>query len=47
MSFRPFGARLGRMADDFYSDLGVDVHIVTLTEPGSIETQSERVFRER
>ncbi len=35
------------MADDFYSDLGVDVHIVTLTEPGSIETQSERVFRER
>jgi len=35
------------MADDFYSDLGVDVHVVTLTEPGSIETQSERVFRER
>jgi hypothetical protein len=35
------------MADDFYSDLGVDVHVVTLTKPGSIETQSERVFRER
>ena len=35
------------MADDFYSDLGIDVHVVTLTEPGSIETQSERIFRER
>jgi tetratricopeptide (TPR) repeat protein len=43
----PFGARLGRMADDFYSDLGIDVHVLTLTEPGSIETQSERIFRER
>ena len=43
----PFGLRLGRMADDFYRDLGIDVHVVTLNEPGSIEIQSERVFRER
>ncbi len=44
----PFGPRLGRMADDFYTDLGVDIHVVTLTEPGStIELQADRVFRER
>ena len=43
----PFGPRLGRMADDFDSDLGIDVHIVTIAEPGSIDTQSERIFRER
>ncbi len=43
----PFGPRLGRMADEFDSDLGIDVHIVTIAEPGSIETQSERVFRQR
>ena len=43
----PFGLRLGRMADNFYRDLGIDVHVVTLNEPGSIEIQSERVFRER
>ena len=29
------------------SDLGVDVHVVTLKETGAIESQSERVFRER
>jgi uncharacterized protein len=43
----PFGPRLGRMADAFLADLGVDVHVVTLDEKGAIEAQSERVFRER
>lgn len=44
----PFGPRLGRMADDFDSDLGIDVHVVTLDEAGSsIESQAERLFRER
>jgi hypothetical protein len=43
----PFGPRLGRMADDFESDLGIDVHVVTIAEPGKIESQSERIFRER
>ncbi len=44
----PFEARLGRMADDFYNDLGIDVHIVTQVDPAaSIEIQSEGVFRER
>ena len=43
----PFGPRLGRMADAFARDLGIDVHVVTLNEPGAIEIQSERIFRER
>jgi uncharacterized protein len=43
----PFGTRLGRMTDDFFQDLGIDVHVVTLGEAGPIEAQSERVFRER
>lgn len=43
----PFGPRLGRMADAMHDDLGIDVHVVTLAEPGRIEVQSERVFRER
>lgn len=43
----PFGPRLGRMADLFLEDLGIDVHVVTVTEPGSIEAQSERIFRAR
>ena len=43
----PFGPRLGRMADDFESDLGVDVHVVTIAEPGTIESQSGQIFRER
>ena len=25
----PFGTRLGRMADLFYDDLGIDIHVVT------------------
>ena len=44
----PFGPRLGRMADDFHRDLGIDVHIVTQNDADStIESQSDRVFRER
>ncbi|HEU4516003.1 MAG TPA: TPM domain-containing protein, partial [Steroidobacteraceae bacterium] len=43
----PFGPRLGRMADEFEADLGIDVHVVTISEPGAIESQSERLFRER
>lgn len=35
------------MTDDFFTDLGIDVRVVTLDESGSIETQSERVFRKR
>ncbi|HEX9707140.1 MAG TPA: TPM domain-containing protein [Steroidobacteraceae bacterium] len=44
----PFGARLGRMADDFYKDLGIDIHIVTQNDDGStIESQADQVFRQR
>ena len=44
----PFTVRLGRMADDFYKDLGIDIHVVTLDEAGSqIEVQADRIFRER
>jgi hypothetical protein len=44
----PFGARLGRMADAFHEDLGIDVHVVTRTEEAaSIEIQSHRIYEER
>jgi len=44
----PFGTRLGRMADDFKKDLGIDLHVVTLEASGStIEDHSEQDFRER
>jgi hypothetical protein len=43
----PFGPRLGRMTDDFMVDAGVDVHVVTTNEGGTIEQHSERLFRER
>ena len=44
----PFGARLGRMADAFDDDLGIDVHVVTTQEKaGTIELQAERKFGER
>ena len=44
----PFNARLGRMADLFYDDLGIDVHIVTTTDAqSSIETQANQVFERR
>ncbi|MGH8130132.1 MAG: TPM domain-containing protein [Steroidobacteraceae bacterium] len=44
----PFGPRLGRMADDFYKDLGIDIHVVTQNEGGStIESQADKAFRDR
>ena len=44
----PFGRRLGRMADLFYDDLGVDVHVVTTNDAGSsIEAQANQVFERR
>ena len=43
----PFGPRLGRMTDNFAADLGIDIHVVTTNAGSSIETQSERIFRER
>ena len=44
----PFGVRLGRMADDFYKDLGIDVHIVTQNDANStIESQADLAFRDR
>lgn len=44
----PFGPRLGRMADAFNDDLGIDVHIVTSTDDAaSIESQSYRMYEER
>ena len=32
---------------DHTADLGIEVHVVTSSQPGGIEAQSERVFRER
>jgi tetratricopeptide (TPR) repeat protein len=44
----PFEARLGRMADAFYDDLGIDVHVVTATDAeATIESQADRVFQQR
>jgi uncharacterized membrane protein YgcG len=44
----PFGEKLSRMADSFAADLGVDVHIVTLTaRASSIEKQADQVFQTR
>jgi len=44
----PFGARLGRMADLFYGDLGIDVHVVTTGDAqSSIEAQANQVFEAR
>ncbi len=44
----PFGPRLGRMADAFQEDLGIDLRIVTLNdELGSIETQSDTIFESK
>ena len=44
----PFGTRLGRMADLFYDDLGIDVHVVTTGDAqSSIETQANQVFERR
>ena len=44
----PFTARLGRDADAFYDDLGIDIHIVTSTDTAtSIDAQSNQVFQQR
>lgn len=43
----PFGPRLSRMADELLQDTGVEVHVLTTREAGSIETQSERLFQQR
>jgi hypothetical protein len=44
----PFTSTLARMVDAFHTDLGIDVHVVTSTDPvGTIEQQAERLFRER
>ena len=43
----PFGPRLGRMTDDFFNDLGVDVHVVTATERKPVERLAERIFVDR
>lgn len=46
----PFGPRLGRMADAFYEDLGIDLQVVTSTgQKGktSIEQQADQIFEQR
>src|SRR5690349_23925407 len=44
----PFGPRIGRMADAFSQDLGIDVHVVTSTDGRTpIETQATRTFELR
>jgi tetratricopeptide (TPR) repeat protein len=44
----PFNARLGREADAFYDDLGIDIHIVTSTETSqSIEAQAVQLVEQR
>lgn len=41
----PFVPRLGRMADAFYTDLGIDVRVATSTQAGSsIEEQTNTMF---
>jgi tetratricopeptide (TPR) repeat protein len=45
---RPFGPRIGRMADAFESDLGIDVHVVTSVDGRTpIETQAVDTFQKR
>jgi tetratricopeptide (TPR) repeat protein len=44
----PFGPRIGRMADDFGTDLGIDVHVVTSLDGHTpIETQATKAFEQR
>jgi hypothetical protein len=46
----PFGPRLGRMADAFHEDLGIDLHVVTSTEQKgqtAIELQADQIFQQR
>ncbi|HEX6397507.1 MAG TPA: TPM domain-containing protein, partial [Steroidobacteraceae bacterium] len=44
----PFGPRIGRMADSFGTDLGIDVHVVTSIDGRTpIETQATSTFEKR
>ena len=44
----PFGLKLGRMADSFYQDLGIDIRIVTSNDSEtSIEEQADQQFHAR
>jgi tetratricopeptide (TPR) repeat protein len=44
----PFGPRLGRMADSFHDELGIDLHVVTRTDrAASIETQADEIFQQK
>jgi tetratricopeptide (TPR) repeat protein len=44
----PFGPRLGRMADAFNDDIGIDVHVVTRVDGATpIETQAVELFERR
>src|SRR5690349_14615246 len=44
----PFGPRIGRMADAFGTDLGIDVHVVTSVDGRTpIETQATKTFEQR
>jgi tetratricopeptide (TPR) repeat protein len=44
----PFGPRIGRMADGFSTDLGIDVHVVTSVDGHTpIETQATTAFEQR
>lgn len=44
----PFVPRLSRMADAFYSDLGIDVRVVTTNDAAdSIETQANETFERK
>jgi TPM domain len=44
----PFGETLHRMTEAFQTDLGIDLHVVTLTDDKTtIEVQATRVFEQR
>lgn len=44
----PFAPRLSRMADDFYTDLGVDVRVVTTNDAAAaIEIQANEMFERK
>jgi tetratricopeptide (TPR) repeat protein len=44
----PFAPRLSRMADDFYTDLGIDVRVVTTNDAAaSIEIQANEMFERK
>src|SRR5688572_8855618 len=44
----PFAPRLSRMADAFYTDLGIDVRVVTINDAAaSIEVQANEMFERK